>query len=145
MEDAPDEVVERVEVRAPASEVWDAVVDGVRRGRWWSHLELEPVAGGRLVERWTASTGRTVTTTGAVLELVPERLLRLSWRDDDWPAPTTVELTLTPSPLGTTATVRHAGWGALPDPAGLATAHGEGWRAHLQALRRHVEEHDPVR
>ena len=141
-EHGEDEVLVSVAIRGPAPAVWAAIVDPDRRRGWWSYLDLDPVEGGRVVERWQRSDGEAVTTTGSVLEVVPERLLRMAWRDDDWPASTTVEIALAPAPDGTVVTVRHHGWAPLPDPAGLAAAHRDGWRAHLEALRRHVEAGD---
>jgi hypothetical protein len=35
--------------------------------------------------------------------------------------------------------VRHVGWESLPGAAALVAAHREGWRLHLDALRRFVE------
>ena len=134
-----DEVLEAVTVRAPAPAVWASLVDPQRRQRWWSYLELEPVEGGGVLERWRDEGGKSLTTTGTVVEVVPERLLRMTWRDDGWPASTEVELTLAPIEDGTSVTVRHRGWAALPDPTGLVAAHAGGWRAHLEELRRHTE------
>jgi uncharacterized protein YndB with AHSA1/START domain len=139
--DEEDAVVVSELVRSPAPAVWASIMDGDRRRRWWSYLDLEPVEGGRVVERWTTDGGQPMTTTGSVVEVVPEQRLRMTWRDDDWPAATEVEIALAAAPDGTTVTVRHRGWASLPDSAGLAEAHRVGWRAHLEALGRHVEEH----
>ena len=87
-------------------------------------------------ERWTDAAGHELRTTGEVLEVDPPRLLRLSWKDDGWPASTEVELRLEPRPEGTLVTVRHSGWAALPDAGTLVGEHRAGWRAHLDDLRR---------
>jgi uncharacterized protein YndB with AHSA1/START domain len=78
-------------------------------------------------------------TSGEVTEVVIDRLLVLSWADDDWPTTTRVEIRL--ADIGGTTLVRllHAGWEALPDGAALAEEHRAGWRLHLDNLRRCVE------
>ena len=134
-----DEVLEGVTVRAPAPAVWVSLVDVDARGQWRSDLELEPVEGGSVLERWTDERGEAMTTAGSVVELVPERRVRMTWRDDGWPASTEVEISLDPVEDGTVVTVRHRGWAALPDAAGLVAAHRAGWRMHLEDLRRHAE------
>ncbi|HEX2047075.1 MAG TPA: SRPBCC domain-containing protein [Acidimicrobiales bacterium] len=123
------EVRESVLVTAPAERVWSLIADAEERARWWPWLDLDATPGGRMEERWEGTR-----TTGDVLEADPPSLLRLTWRDDGWPATTEVELRLEPEGDGTRVTVRHTGWDALPDARTLVAAHGAGWRAHLDDL-----------
>ncbi len=137
---AGGDVDEQVFIHAPLSSVWQAIVDAEHRRRWWSYLQLDPVVGRRFIERWTDSDGEEVLTTGSVLELSSERLLRMSWSDESWPTQTEVVFTLTPSDGGSVVRVRHWGWGALPEGQRLAEEHRVGWRMHLSDLRDHVEK-----
>ncbi len=130
------EVRETVLVPAPPERVWSLVAEPDGRAGWWPYLDLDATPGGRFEERWTDAAGHEVTTSGDVLDVEPPRLLRLSWKDDGWPAVTEVELRLEPQSGATLVTVRHTGWSALPDAAALVADHRAGWRMHLDDLRR---------
>jgi len=138
--DEPRVVVVEVAVAAPAAEVWRALTDDDRRHAWWPDLELEARVGGRLVERWRNGAGRAVTTSGAVLSVEPPERLRCSWRDDDWPEATEVELVVRDERGGAVVRLEHAGWERLGDAAAtLADAHADGWRMHLADLKAYAE------
>jgi uncharacterized protein YndB with AHSA1/START domain len=123
------EVRESVLVAAPPERVWSLIAGAEERARWWPYLDLDASPGGRMEERWDDTR-----TTGEVLEVDPPRLLRLSWKDDGWPAATEVELRVEPDHDGARVTVRHTGWEPLPDAETLVAAHRAGWRAHLDDL-----------
>lgn len=127
-------VHEAVVVPAPRQDVWRAVVDAEERARWWPYLHLDARAGGRMEERWTDASGAKVVTAGEVVEVIPPRLIRLTWGDDGWPAATEVELRLERQRGGTLVAVRHTGWDPLPDARALVADHRAGWRAHLEDL-----------
>lgn len=103
------------------------------------YLDLDATVGGVFEEHWTDDDGNTLRTSGRVLDVVEQRLLRLSWADDDWPAPTEVEVCLADVDGGTSVRVRHAGWERLVGGTALADAHRDGWRMHLANLRAYVE------
>lgn len=135
------EVVDlQIVVSAPSSAVWEAFVNEEDRRRWWSYLSLEAHPGGQLIERWRDPSGQDRTTSGEVLEVEAPHRLRCSWRDDDWPESTDVELTLRPTADVTCVRIRHSGWerlGALgPD---LRSTHVGGWQVHLANLKRFLE------
>lgn len=96
--------------------------------------------GGQFEERWHDADGRAVRTYGRVTEVIPQRLLRLTWQDESWPEATDVEIRLDVVDAGTSVAVVHTGWERLPNGAGLAGEHRSGWRQHLQNLREFVEE-----
>jgi uncharacterized protein YndB with AHSA1/START domain len=123
------EVRESVLVAAPPERVWSRITDAQERAHWWPYLHLDASPGGGMEERWDDTR-----TTGEVLEVQPPSLLRLSWKDDGWPAATEVELLLEPDEGGTRVTVRHHGWEALPGADALVAAHRAGWRTHLDDL-----------
>jgi uncharacterized protein YndB with AHSA1/START domain len=140
VEQHPEPLVdESVMIAASARDVWRAIVQAEARAGWWEYLDLDATVGGRFEERWTDGEGRDVVTSGVVTEVVVDRLLALSWADDDWPTATRVELRL--REMGGTTSVRllHTGWAALPDGAALAEEHRAGWPVHLDDLRRFVE------
>ena len=78
-------------------------------------------------------------TSGLVTEVVVDRLLVLSWADDDWSTTTRVEIRLAETGGVTLVRLLHTGWEALPAGAALSAAHRAGWRLHLDNLRRYVE------
>jgi uncharacterized protein YndB with AHSA1/START domain len=138
-DDLHADVAEEELVAAPPDVTWRALIDAEQRRQWWSYLDLEPVAGGRFTERWTGPDGQEMVTSGSVLEVIEGRLLRLTWSDADWPARTTVDVTMSPVPEGTLVRVRHSGFARLPDGRHLAREHAAGWRAHLANLRSVAE------
>ncbi len=130
------EVRETALVPAPPERIWALIAEPDGRAGWWPYLELDATPGGRMEERWTDAGGNEMRTAGEVLEVDPPRLLRLTWKDDGWPATTEVELRLEREGDATRVTVRHSGWAALPDALTLVGDHRAGWRAHLDDLRR---------
>ena len=139
-EPSPDDVGVEIAVAAPIAAVWRALVDDHHRHAWWPYLDLEARRGGRFVERWRDADGRAVTTSGEVLEIEAPHRLRCTWRDEDWPAATEVELVLSADGEATRVRVGHAGWQRLGELGGrLRPQHADGWRMHLASLKRYVE------
>jgi uncharacterized protein YndB with AHSA1/START domain len=128
-----------VVITAPLDAVWHALVDPDTRAQWWRYLDLDARVDGRLTERWSGAYGEARLTTGRVEAVDPGRLLRFTWADDDWTASTTVTIELDRARPGTRVRIRETGWHHLPDAQSLATAHQDGWGAHIEALRRHTE------
>lgn len=126
----------RAMVAAPCSEVWSALL---QPEDWWPSFSLQSWVSGAVIERWTGSDGTPRITRGQVLALVPERLLRLSWADDDWDVSTVVEIGVeVVDPDRTEVRVTHLGWEQFGDQAPtLRAAHEAGWRFHLDQLRQH--------
>jgi len=93
-------------------------------------FSLRPWSRAGFVERWTGDDGRARLTQGEVLALVPQRLLRLSWADDDWKATTTVEFGIEVFDSDRTEVrVTHIGWEQFGDRASqMWMAHEAGWR-----------------
>jgi uncharacterized protein YndB with AHSA1/START domain len=140
VEQQPEPLVdESIAIAASAHDVWRAIVVAEVRAGWWAYLDLDATVGGRVEERWTDGGGREMFTSGEVTEIVIDRLLVLSWADDDWPTTTRVEIRLADTGGTTLVRLLHTGWEALPDSAALAEEHRAGWRLHLDNLRRYVE------
>ena len=130
-------------IRAPAATVWNAIADSRHRSAWWSYLDLDVAVGGRLLERWRDADGHEQRTFGEILEAEPRRLLRCTWRDEGWEAPTEVELAIHDHAGATRVELRHSGWGDLDHGAQLLAAHREGWRRHLANLKAYAERISP--
>ena len=123
---------------APVERVWRALCEP---HEWWPGTVLEARPGGGFREHWTAAGGVPMLTSGTVLACEPPRLLRLSWRDEDWPAATEVEFACQPTSASTTALVlTHRAWDVLSDGGDLRSQHESGWAVHLDELSRHVRD-----
>ena len=92
--EASDALELDVLIDAPTALVWSAFAERQHREAWWSYLSLDTPPSGQLLERWRDAHGQERQTRGQVLEADPARRLRCSWRDDDWPSATQVELAI---------------------------------------------------
>jgi uncharacterized protein YndB with AHSA1/START domain len=126
------EVVRSIEIQAPPSVVWRwmATAQGLRR--WISPgLEIDLQVGGRY--RIDNGAGEP-TITGAVLEIVPEGALVLSWFEEgaEWLHPSRLVVTLSPTASGTTVRLAHDGFAGIGKP---------GWPDTAQAYERGADRH----
>jgi uncharacterized protein YndB with AHSA1/START domain len=112
--------------------VWRALTDPGLLARWLMPNDFVPVVGHRFTFRTTPrpSDGFNGIVHCEVLELEPERLLRLAWRGGQ--LDTTLTWTLRPEGRGTRLFVEHAGFDP-DDPVQRQafTIMGGGWRSHL--------------
>jgi uncharacterized protein YndB with AHSA1/START domain len=116
---------------ASPAEVWSALTEPERLGRWLADAELDLRVGGAYVLRFSDEDESQITR-GQVLALEPERLLELSWLypgEND----TVVRFELRPDGDGTILVLDHRG---LPTKA--APGYGGGWHAHLDSLEAHL-------
>ncbi|NJQ04513.1 SRPBCC family protein [Streptomyces lonarensis] len=127
---------------ARVEEVWSAVTDPERLGRW-----LKPVTGDlRPGGSFTLDGGEH----GEILRCEPPRLLRVSWLfgpdADDWPGTSEVEVRLSPGPAGDTELeLVHAAAVAEPMfPTYGPGAGGVGWDLHLLTLARFLADGEPL-
>lgn len=114
-----------------ASEVdlWDALTDPARLENWFETVSGTLREGGRFR---LADSG----VAGTVTTCTPERLLRLTWEDND--NLSTVEVLLSPADPGTRLTLKHLApadehWETYGPAAG-----GIGWDSSLVALAFHM-------
>ncbi|SHK72072.1 Uncharacterized conserved protein YndB, AHSA1/START domain [Nocardiopsis flavescens] len=128
--------------RAQIEDVWDAVTDPERLGRW-----LNPVTGDlRLGGRFELDGGEH----GEILRCEPPRLLRVSWlygpEADAWPGTSEVELRLAPGPAGDTEfeLIHAAAVGEPLFPTYGPGAGGVGWDLRLLSLARLLAGVEPV-
>jgi uncharacterized protein YndB with AHSA1/START domain len=130
-------VDESIDVEASPERVWRVLAEPDLLAAWWYGIDLVVEAGARFEERWSDQHGTERITSGRVESCTPHEELVLSWADDDWPATTWVEVTITAITRTTSRLrVRHLGWERLPDGPALATIHRDGWRHHLQNWAR---------
>ena len=127
-------------VRRPVTEAFRLFTDGI--GEWWpSHrgysfgadrlqeLRLEPVAGGRLYERYTDGEEFEV---GRVIACEPPQRIVFTWQGR-WSEPTEVEVRFTPEGLTTRVELEHRGWERLGASAQQSrTSYLNGWPTVLQ-------------
>jgi uncharacterized protein YndB with AHSA1/START domain len=124
-------------------------IGGRRAGR----IYFEPGPEGRLFETFETGSGTRTFEVGKVTTWEPPNRLSLEWRSVNFKAEqkTFVDVTFEPMRDGTTVTVRHAGWSALP--ADHPARHGlEGpaftrmlgsfWGDLMTALREYVARSD---
>ncbi len=119
---------------APVEDVWNAITDPERLGRW-----LKPVTGNlRLGGSFELDGGEH----GEILRCDPPQRLRVSWlfgpEADEWPGTSELEVLLSPSPAGGTEfeLVHAAAAGEPMFPTYGPGAGGVGWDLHLLTLAR---------
>lgn len=93
----------------PPARVWRALTDPALLSRWLMPTDFRAEVGAE----FTFDTGPWGKTRCTVLEIEPERLLRISWKNP--PLDTTVTWRLEPEGVGTRLVVEHAGFD-LADP-----------------------------
>ncbi|NUW39223.1 SRPBCC family protein [Nonomuraea rhodomycinica] len=127
----------------PPAKVWRAITDPGLMARWLMPNDFKPVVGHRFT--YTTKPMEAVGFDGIVrcevLEVVRERLLRISWRggrNADW----TVTWRLEPEGTGTRLFLDHEGFD--PDDATQQLSRrimGSGWRSgHFRAIAAILDE-----
>ena len=118
----------------PPARVWRALTDPVVLARWLMPNDFEPVVGHRFTFRTEPrpEAGFDGVTHCQVLEIEPERLLRISWRGG--PLDTTVTWRLVAEGRGTRLLLEHDGFDP-DDPAQQLARRimGGGWRSNVLA------------
>lgn len=137
------EDLSRIEVdqyfQHPSSKVWRALTTPELMAQWLMPNDFEPIVGHRFTfwARPVAKTGFSGQISCQVLDLRPQKMLRISWADADNTdgMATTVTWTLQPEGKGTRLFLEHAGFD-LDDPTQQLARKfmNGGWRSHV--LRR---------
>jgi uncharacterized protein YndB with AHSA1/START domain len=148
-----DRIEKDVEIAAPVSRVWRALVDHREFGRWFG-VELEsPFVVGRTVRGLVTHPGYEHVVWQARIEAIePERTFAFSWRpyaidpDVDYSGEpmTRVEFTLEPTATGTRLRLVESGFPGIPEQrrAEAFRMNDNGWTQQMQNIRRHVEVGD---
>lgn len=125
--------VERsIEIQASPSVVWEllSTQEGLRS--WWAeNVEIEMKVGGKH-RHFMAEANQWLS--GYVLEIIPEKMLMLSWfeEDTDWLFPTRLTFTLEEIPGGTRVTHRYDGFAGIGKPT---------WERTMEAYNRGIDQH----
>ena len=122
----------------PPAQVWRTLTDPELLARWLMPNDFAPVVGHRFTfhTKPRPDLGFDGTVHCEVLELTPERLLRLAWRGGRLDS--TVTWTLRPEGKGTRLFLEHAGFDPDDPTAQLSRRiMGGGWRSMI--LRRLAE------
>jgi uncharacterized protein YndB with AHSA1/START domain len=116
----------------PPAKVWRVLTEPELIARWLMPNDFEPTIGHRYTLRTSpvAQTGFNGVIECEVLEIVPERLLRIAWDGNNLRS--TVTWSLQPEGHGTRMFFEHAGFDP-DDPSQLLALRimGGGWRSHV--------------
>ncbi len=120
----------------PPQEVWITLFSKNARRVWWGdRVQLHPEENSRFREYWRDADGRDRLSKGRILALEENRLVRISWKDDDWPEYTEVVITLTAEDNGTKLELVHDGFIKLgPKLHFNVEEYLHGWEALLDDL-----------
>lgn len=125
-------VVRSIEIKSPPDAVWKWLATPEALRQWISpSLEIDLRVGGAYRMR---EGDDSVTISGTVLELLPERSLVLSWLEEggDWVHPARLVVGLEPTAGGTRVTLAHDGFAGIGKP---------GWPDTLRAYEHGVDRH----
>ncbi len=131
------EILHRVSIAAPTSEVHDliATTDGIEK--WWTGRDVGgETTVGKQLELYFSQTG----TPSAVMEVLEDTPEEIVWRCVGGPADwlqTRIAFSLKPSPDGgTTLLFEHSGW---REPNELMAGCTTNWGAYLTSLKAGAE------
>ena len=125
-----------------APELWAAITDPLRMGRWLgAEVSIEEHVGGAVRLRWDSGD----EMNGVITAMEPERVLEYTWRDTAMGVESLVRFDLRPERSGVRLVLAHT-----RVPAGRAAGFGAGWHGHLDALTamlagQEVDPQEPTR
>lgn len=123
-------------IPCPSNRIWEALTDPEEPSQWFMSSDFQPEVG----HEFSIDMGNRGTTKCTVLEVVPQELIRYTWKNP--PLDTVVTWKLIPEGQGTRVFVEHSGFD-LDDPIQLR-AHkgiGSGWKISILAqLAVHVQD-----
>jgi uncharacterized protein YndB with AHSA1/START domain len=146
-----DRIEKTIELKAPVSRVWKALIDHHEFGQWFGvHLE-GPFIPGQVSRGHITYPGYEHLRWEAVVQkMLPERLFSFTWHpyavdpNQDYSAepPTLVEFILEPTASGTLLRIVESGFDQIPirrrDQAFRMNTNG--WSIQLQNIAGHVEQ-----
>lgn len=128
------------------SKIWRALTTPELMAQWLMPNDFQPVVGHQFTfrARPVSKTGFSGQIACEVLDLIPQKMLRISWADAeqaDWMA-TTVTWILQPEGKGTRLFLEHAGFD-LDDPTQQLARKfmNGGWRSHVLRQLSEVLQH----
>ncbi len=140
------QIVETVEIAAPAERVFEALTAPAELLLWWgdrgvcpsTHWEIDLRVGGKWLSRWRFTAGGAEFALGGeVVELDPPRLLAYTWWDERYPGlpPTRVRYEIEPRRGGVLLRMTHSGF---DDARADYHDYDGGWSKVVGALRAWV-------
>lgn len=120
----------------PPTKLWRALTEPELMAQWLMPNDFQPAVGHKFTfhSRPVAKTRFSGRIACQVLELLPQKRLRISWgdADDSDGAKTTVTWTIQPEGKGTRLFIEHAGFDP-DDPTQLLARKimNGGWRSHV--------------
>ncbi|HIW91263.1 MAG TPA: SRPBCC domain-containing protein [Candidatus Corynebacterium avicola] len=127
MTETPRKIIEADEfIPASSKRIWEALTNPEELNQWFMATDFQLEVG----HDFTIDTGQWGTTDCTVLEIIPEELLRYTWRNP--PLDTVVTWKLIPEGDGTRVLVEHAGFDP-DDPVQLQAFNGMsgGWKKFI--------------
>ncbi len=131
----------QVKLPRPPADVWEAIFTPAARRIWWAYnIQLRPETGTYFIEYWRDGDGHNRISKGKVLAVKTNKLIRLSWQDDDWPVATQVEIKLASRRGSTSLTLNHSGFESLGQKLQYnVEEYAGGWEALLDDLKTYLE------
>lgn len=145
-----DRIEKSIELNAPVSRVWRALVDHREFGEWFRVKLDAPFKVGEVSEGHVLYPGYEHVFWRATIKAIePERRFAFSWHpyavddtiDYEGETPTLVEFTLEPTATGTLLRVTESGFDKIPAGrrAEAFRMNDGGWAIQVENIRRHVE------
>ncbi|MCK4593477.1 SRPBCC domain-containing protein [bacterium] len=131
----------QIKLPRPPPDVWKAIFTPAARRIWWAYgIQLRPETDTPFIECWRDGNGHNRISKGKVLNVRMNRLIRLSWQDDDWPVATQVEIKLASKRGSTSLTLSHTGFESLGKKFQYnVEEYTGGWKALLEELKTYLE------
>ncbi len=149
MEGGQDRIEKIVELSAPVSRVWNALIDHVQFGEWFRvRLDGPFEVGATTTGNITYPGHEDMKWVSVTEEITPERRFVFSWPpsavDPDTEygadAKVTVEFALEPTELGTRLTIRETGFMQFPvrNRLDILRSNAEGWNIQAKNIAEYV-------
>jgi len=146
-----DRIEKVIDLKAPVSRVWRALIDHEEFGAWFCVRLDGPFVAGQVSRGNITHPGyEHVRWEAVVQKMEPERLFSFTWHpygvdkgaDYSSEPPTLVEFTLEQIPTGTRLRIVESGFDKLPaHRRDVAFRMNErGWSAQTENIARHVEQ-----
>jgi len=145
-----DVIQAQIFIAAPPERVFQAITDPKEQPKWWGQkglyrgtkCEFDLRPGGKWRSEGISMKGEPYQVEGEYLEVAPPHRLVYTWMAS-WTGElkTTVRWELEARGQGTQVTLRHSGFGSLPE---AARDHGQGWTRVLGWMQAYLERGETV-
>ncbi|TFF34761.1 SRPBCC family protein [Mucilaginibacter psychrotolerans] len=136
-------IVERL-LAAPASTIWEALIDNEKIKRWYFQLEsFEPRVGFEFSFAGQGAKGEKYIHHCLITAVESEKKLSYTWRYENYPGDSEVSFELFPEGFQTLVRITHSGLETMPQdsPDFAPDSFSKGWNYILgESLKKFVEE-----